>query len=65
MTWNELQEYLDYNRELLATTQAALKAGKTVSEIAAAYKYPAKYRGYTIRYPVANYVQAVYDEMKK
>jgi cyclase len=65
MTWNDLKEYADYTKDLLATTQAAITAGTSVDDAANAYKFPAKYKDYNFRYPIKQYMQAVYNELKK
>src|SRR5882672_7237951 len=46
MTQAELKEYIAFNREFLSDVQAAKKAGKSVDEVAASWKIPAKYTGY-------------------
>ena len=59
-----LEEYQRYNADLLAETQAAIKAGKSVDDAAASSKVTAKYNGYkTERLKAA--IQAIYDELKK
>ena len=59
-----LQEYQRYTADLLAATQAAMKAGKSVDEAAASIDLTAKYKGYeSMR--VKGAVQAIYDELKK
>ena len=63
MTWDDLRDYVDFNRELLATVTASLKAGRSVEEVADTYTIPEKYEGYGIRYPFKDYVQVVSDEM--
>ena len=62
-TPKDLQEYQQFLADLLTQTQAAMTAGKTVDEAAAAFKVD-KYPGYkTERVKAA--VQAIYDELKK
>jgi len=62
-TPKDLQEYQRFLTDLLAQTQAAMTAGKSVDEAAAAFKVD-KYPGYkTERVKAA--VQAIYDELKK
>jgi len=65
MTWADLKEYIAFNREFLDDVRAAKRAGKTVDEIAAGWKIPAKYVGYAA--PQANRlkanVQVVFDEL--
>ena len=65
LTWNDLKEYIDYNRDLVTAMTEAMGAGKSVDAAAAEYKFPAKYVGYTNRYPLKDYVQALYDELRK
>lgn len=66
MTMADLREYADFNKEFMRDVQAAKKAGKTVDEVAASWKIPAKYQGYAAPQAArlkAN-VQIVYDETK-
>ena len=42
----DLKEYIAFNREFLNDVRTARKAGKSVDEVAAAWKIPAKYKGY-------------------
>ena len=71
MTMADLQEYAEFNKEFMRDVQAGKKAGKTVEQIAAEWKLPAKYKGYTDPASTpqqtarlkAN-VQIVYDETK-
>ena len=46
MTMKDLQEFADFNRDFLEAVRAEQKAGKTVDEVAASWKIPAKYAGY-------------------
>jgi glyoxylase-like metal-dependent hydrolase (beta-lactamase superfamily II) len=46
MTWADLAEYAQFNKDFLADVQAALKAGKSPDDIAAAWQVPDKYKGY-------------------
>jgi len=71
MTMADLAEYAEFNKDFMKDVQAAKKAGKSVEEIAASWKIPAKYKGYTdpastpqqIARLKAN-VQIVFDETK-
>ena len=66
MTMNDLTEYAQFNKDFLADVQAAKKAGKSVDDVAASWKMPAKYTGYAAVQPArlkAN-VQVVFDELK-
>jgi cyclase len=51
MTPAELREYVSFNRDFLSDAQAAMKAGKTVDEMATTWKVPAKYAGYAAADP--------------
>jgi glyoxylase-like metal-dependent hydrolase (beta-lactamase superfamily II) len=64
LTWNDVQEYADFNRDFLAAVQSAMKAGKSVDEAAASLKLPERYKDYDMTRAKAN-VQAIYDELKK
>jgi len=46
-TWADLKEFSDFNKELAAWMQAGLKAGKTPEQLAAEWKLPEKYKGYS------------------
>jgi len=46
MTMADLKEYIAFNREFLSDVQTAKRAGKSVDDIAASWKMPAKYTGY-------------------
>jgi cyclase len=65
MTWNDLKEYAEFTKELLATTQAAVRAGTSLDDAATAYKFPPKYKGYNFRYATKQYMQSVYNDMRK
>src|SRR5436189_4631798 len=52
MTWADLAEYAQFNKDFLASVQAAQKAGKSADDAAAAWKIDdKKYKGYTIAEP--------------
>ena len=62
--WRDVEEYQRFNADLLAATQAAIKAGKSVDEAAASINLTSKYPGYeSMRVKAA--IQAIYDELKK
>ena len=62
--WKDLQEYQRFNADLLAATQAAMKAGKSVDEAVTSLNLTSKYPGYeSVRVKAA--VQAIYDELSK
>jgi cyclase len=66
MTWNDLREYVTFNKDFLAWAQAEMKAGKSVDAAAAEYAIPAKYAGYTPNAAQSkSNIQVVYDELKK
>jgi glyoxylase-like metal-dependent hydrolase (beta-lactamase superfamily II) len=65
MTWNDLKEYAAYTNDLLATTKAAITAGTNVDDAAKAYKFPDKYKDYNFRYATKQYMESVYNELKK
>jgi cyclase len=46
-TWADLNEYSEFNRDLVAWMRAGLKAGKTAEQLAAEWKVPEKYKGYS------------------
>jgi glyoxylase-like metal-dependent hydrolase (beta-lactamase superfamily II) len=71
MTMDDLHEYAEFNKEFLRDVQAGKKAGQTVDQIAAAWKMPDKYKGYTAPSSTpqqtarlkAN-IQVIFDELK-
>jgi cyclase len=66
MTWADLQEYANFNKDFLAWVQAQMKAGKSAEAAAAEYKIPEKYAGYTNNPDrVKLNVAVIYDELKK
>jgi len=46
-TWADLREYSEFNRDLVAWMRAGLKSGKTPEQLAAEWKVPEKYQGYS------------------
>jgi len=66
MTWAELEEYVQFNRDFLAAARAAMKEGKSAEAAAAEWKVPDKYKDYTAQPSrvKANF-QVIYDELKK
>ena len=47
MTPADLKEYAQFNRDFVSDVQTAIKGGKSPDEVAASWKIPAKYQGYT------------------
>jgi len=66
MTMNDLKEYVDLNRAFLNDVKAAKKAGKSIDEVAATWKIPAKYTGYAAPDPnrLKNNVRLAYAELR-
>jgi cyclase len=66
MTWADLKEYSEFNKEFLVWVQGEMKAGKSVDAAAAEYVIPATYKGYTPNpAQTKSNVQVIYDELKK
>lgn len=65
MTRADLKEYAEFNRDFLNDVRAAKASGKTVEEVAGAWKIPSKYSGYANPAPdrLKNNVQIVFDEL--
>ena len=69
MTWADVKEYVDFNRELLTWARAQMKAGKTPAQAAADYKLPARFAGYGAGTSALNfggmpsYLNSVYTEL--
>jgi cyclase len=66
MTFDDLKQYADFNKDFLSWVQAEMKAGKSVDDAAAEYKIPDKYTGYTNNPgQVKTNVQVIYNELRK
>jgi glyoxylase-like metal-dependent hydrolase (beta-lactamase superfamily II) len=66
MTWADLAEYAQFNKDFLADVQAGLKAGKSPDDIAASWKIADKYKGYQIQDArLKQNVAAIAGELKK
>ena len=66
MTVADLREYAQFNKDFAVFVRAGVQAGKSVDAIAAEYKVPAKYAGYTAAEArVKSNVQVVVNELKK
>jgi glyoxylase-like metal-dependent hydrolase (beta-lactamase superfamily II) len=65
-TWADLKEYASFNRDFLNDVRTAKQGGKAVADVAAAWKIPGKYAGYTAPMPdrLRDNVQVVYDELE-
>ena len=62
--WKDLETFQRFTADLFATTEAAMKSGKSVDEAVKAMNWGAKYQGYeSTRLQAA--VQAIYDELGK
>lgn len=66
MTMADLREWAEFNRDFLNTVREGKKAGRSVDDIAAAYKVPERFKGYGMPQParVKANVQVVYDELR-
>ena len=65
MTWADLAEYAQFNKDFLADIQAAKKTGKSADEAAAGWKIADNYKGYTIADArLKQNVAAMYGELK-
>ncbi len=66
MTWADLAEYAQFNKDFLRDVQVAMKMGKSADEVAATWKIADKYKGYTIADArLKTNVAAVMNELKK
>ena len=70
MTWPDVKEFADINRDFLTWAQGELKAGKTPEQAAPGWKVPEKYKGYSSQVAplfggLAGRIQRLADEMKK
>jgi hypothetical protein len=62
-----MQEFAQFNKELLEWIRGEVNAGKSVDDAVAGYRVPAKYPGYVVLPPQLTKpsLQAVYNELKK
>ena len=66
MTWNDLQEYAQFNKDFLSAVQSGMKGGKSADDVAASWKIADKYKGYNIQDArLKSNDQAIYGELKK
>ena len=66
MTVADLREYAQFNKDFLEFVRAGVSAGKGVDAIAAEYKVPPRYAGYTAADArVKSNVQVIADELRK
>ncbi len=62
MTWEDLAEYADFNRDFLASVRASYEAGRSIDEAAANLDLPDRYAGYDLGRARTN-VEAIYNEL--
>ena len=62
VTWNDVAEYADFNRDFLATVEEAFRAGKSVDEAAEGLQLPDRYADYGMSLAREN-VEAIYGEL--
>ena len=62
MTWDDLAEYADFNRDFLAAVEEAYRAGTSVEAAAESLALPDRYVDYGMEHARAN-VEAIYDEL--
>ncbi len=67
MTPSDLQEYAAFNREFYNDVRAAKMSGKSIDDIVANWKIPAKYKGYAMIDPIRlkNNVKLAFAELDK
>jgi cyclase len=53
-SWDDLQQFAEFNRDFLAAVRAAIAQGKSAAEAAASLTLPAKYAGYDMTHAKAN-----------
>jgi cyclase len=64
MSFAELQEYADFNRDFLEAVREAIAAGKSAEEAAKSLQLPERYKDYDMRNAAAN-VRAIFRELGK
>jgi glyoxylase-like metal-dependent hydrolase (beta-lactamase superfamily II) len=62
MTWSDLVEFTDFNREFLAAARAARQAGRTAEQAAAELQLPARFSGYNMNRAPAN-MTTIFEEL--
>jgi cyclase len=66
MTWNDVAEYAQFNKDFLRDARAAAAAGKTADQFAATWKPGEKYTGYNVQEArLKTNAGAVYKEIGK
>ena len=66
MTWADLKEYSDFNKEFLGWVRLEIKSGKSADAAAAEYSIPQTYKGYTPNEPQTKInVAVIFKELKK
>ncbi len=63
LTVDDVREYAEFCRDLLAIVQDALRAGNNVDETVANLELPERYRGYDLQH-VRLYVETVVAELR-
>ena len=63
LTWDDLREYADFNRDFLAAVRAAREAGRSIDDAAANLDLPERYADYGMEQARAN-VEAIYAELE-
>lgn len=64
MTWPDLLEFIEFNREFLAAARAARRAGRTPEQAVAELKLPAKFASYTMNRAPGN-MTAIFNELSR
>ena len=66
MTWSDLAEWAEFNRDFLEVVRSGHAAGRTVDEIATSWTMPAKYVGYDGSNVggIRSNVQVIVDELE-
>ena len=62
LTWEDLSEYADFNREFLESVQNAFRAGKNVDEAMESLQLPDRFQDYDMENANAN-IEAIYGEL--
>jgi glyoxylase-like metal-dependent hydrolase (beta-lactamase superfamily II) len=64
MTWADLQDFEEFNREFLAAARAAHQAGKTPAQAMAELELPAKFSAYNMKRAAVN-MAGVFAELSR
>ena len=63
LTWDDVREYAEFNRDFLAAVREAFEGGRSVEQAVTTLRLPERYADYDMERAEAN-VQVIYDELR-